>query len=117
MNGINNIIKRCGNTQTSSTNKIDFWLKNENEKENKIWRYNHFHSNGSFVQKRATLTACLKKTEAMASNKYVFLDSAVNKIREFQNLAYPNTILKGACTFLAATTGNGAWMDVKRHIR
>ena len=63
-------------------------------------------------------TACLKKTEAMASNKYVFFKSAVNKIREFQNLAYPNTVLKGACTFLAATTGNRcsmlskAWMDV-----
>ena len=53
----------------------------------------------------------------MASNKYVFFESAANKIREFQNLAYPNTVLKGACTFLAATTGNGAWMDVKRHIR
>ena len=101
----------------TATNKIDFWLKNENEIETKIWRYSHFHSHGSFVQKRATLTACLKKTEAMASNKYVFFNSAVNKIREFQNLAYPNTILKGACTFLAATTGNGAWMDVKRHIR
>ena len=93
------------------------WLKNEKEKETKIWRYGHFHSHGSFVQKRATLTACLKKTEAMASNKYVFFESAVNKIREFQNLAYPNTVLKGACTFLAATTGNGAWMDVKRLIQ
>ena len=58
-----------------------------------------------------------QETETMASNKYVFCESAMNKIREFQNLAYPNTILKGACTFLAATTGNGAWMGVKRHIR
>ena len=89
----------------------------ENEKEKKIWRYNHFHSHGSFAQKRATMTACLKKTETMASNKQVFIDSAVNKLREFQNLAYPNSVLKGACTFLAATTGNGAWMGVKRYIR
>ena len=98
-------------------NKINFWLKNDNEEETKIWRYNHFHSHTSFVQKRATLTACLKKTENMASNKEVFKLSALNKIREFQRLRYPNSILKGACTFLAATTGNGAWMDVKRHIR
>ena len=53
----------------------------------------------------------------MASNKQVFIDSAVNKIREFQNLAYPNSVLNGVCTFLAATTGNGAWMGVKRYIR
>ena len=39
--------------------KIDFWLKNDNEMEKKIWRYNHFHSHCSFIQKRATLTACL----------------------------------------------------------
>ena len=94
-----------------------YWLKNENEKETKIWRYNHFHSHTSFIQKRATLTACLKKTEKMASNKQVFILSALKKLNEFQMLKYPNSILKGACTFLAATTGNGAWMDVKRHIR
>ena len=62
-------------------NKINFWLKNDNEEETKIWRYNHFHSHTSFVQKRATLTACLKKTENMASNKEVFKLSALNKIR------------------------------------
>ena len=98
-------------------NEIHYWLKNENEQETKIWRYNHFHSHGSFVQKRATLTACLKKTEAMASDKRFFIDSALNKIREFSNLAYPNSVLKGVCTFLAATTGNGAWMDVKRLVQ
>ena len=54
--------------------RINFWLKNENEKEKKIWRYNHFHSHSSFVQKRATLTACLKKTEAMASDTHFFID-------------------------------------------
>ena len=53
----------------------------------------------------------------MASNKHLFIDSAVNKIKEFQDLAYPNSILKGVCRFLAATTGNGAWMGVKRHIQ
>ena len=97
--------------------KIDFWLKNDNEVERKIWRYNHFHSHCSFIQKRATLTACLKKTQKMASNKHVFISSACNKISEFQQLGYPKSILSGACTFLAATTGNGAWMSVKRYIQ
>ena len=96
---------------------INYWLKNDNEEETKIWRYKHFHSHGSFVQKRATITACMRKVENMASNRHVFINSAVNKIAEFQKLAYPNSILKGVCTFLAATTGNGAWIGVKRHIQ
>ena len=101
----------------SNTNQIDSWLKNENEIETKIWRYNHFHSHGAFVQKRATMTACLRKTEKMARNKYLFIESVIQKIKEFQNLGYPKSLLSGACTYLAATTGNSAWMDVKRHIQ
>ena len=58
-----------------------------------------------------------KKTQKMASNKHVFISSACNKISEFQQLGYPKSILSGACTFLAATTGNGAWMSVKRYIQ
>ena len=98
-------------------NQIDHWLKNENENGIKVWRYNHFHSHGSMVQKRATLTACLRKVESMASNTELLKQSAMAKIREFQRLAYPNSILKGVCTFLAATTGNDAWITVRSMIR
>ena len=38
------------------------------------------------------------------------------KIAEAQNLAYQNSILSRVCTFLAAASGNGAWIGVKRHI-
>ena len=50
-------------------NRIEHWLKNENETGTKIWRYSHFHSHGAFGQKRAVLTACLRKVEAMASSR------------------------------------------------
>ena len=98
-------------------NEIVHWLKNDNEKETKVWRYSHFHSHGSVIQKRATLTACLRKVENMASTKELMVQSARTKLQEFKNLAYPNSILKGACTFLAATTGNDAWIRVRNTIR
>ena len=94
-------------------NKIKYWLKNENEQETKVWRYNHFHSHGSFVQKRATLTACMKKVQMMASDTQKFTWSALNKLNEFKKLAYPMSTLKGVCTFLAATTGKDAWITVR----
>ena len=96
---------------------VEHWLKNDNEKETKIWRYNHFHSHGTFIQKRAILTACLRKVQKMASTRELLIHSGTSKIREFQKLAYPNSILKGVCTFLAATTGNDAWIAVRSTIR
>ena len=98
-------------------NKVEHWLKNDNENETKIWRYNHFHSHGTFIQKRAILTACLRKVQKMASTRELLIHSGTSKIREFQKLAYPNSILKGVCTFLAATTGNDAWIAVRSTIR
>ena len=98
-------------------NMVEHWLKNDNEKETKIWRYNHFHSHGTFIQKRAILTACLRKVQKMASTRELLIHSGRSKIREFQKLAYPNSILKGVCTFLAATTGNDAWIAVRSTIR
>ena len=100
-----------------TNNTTEHWLKNDNTKETKIWRYNHFHSHGTFVQKRAVLTACLRKVQKMASSRELLISSARTKIREFHDLAYPNTILKGVCTFLAATTGNDAWIAVRNTIR
>ena len=98
-------------------NTVEHWLKNDNDKETKIWRYDHFHSHGTFVQKRAILTACLRKVQKMASNRELLISSGRTKLLEFQNLAYPNPILKGVCTFLAATTGNDAWIAVRNTIQ
>ena len=49
----------------------------------KVWRYHHFHSNAPFLQKRATLTACLKKVHAMASDAGMLKASALDKVAEF----------------------------------
>ena len=44
-------------------------LKNDNEGgQVNVWRYQHFYSNTSFLQKRATLTACLRKVQDMGSD-------------------------------------------------
>ena len=98
-------------------NDVKYWLKNENEEEMKIWRYKHFHSHGSYVQKRAIVSACLRKTEKMASDTHMHINSALIKINEFIRLHYPITTLKGVCTFLAATSGNGAWITIRNLIR
>lgn len=97
---------------------VKHWLKNDNEDgTKKIWRYTHFHSHGSFAQKRALLTACLKKVQYMASGRHEFLRSASAKVDEFVAQQYPLSVIKGVCTFLGATTGDGAWISVRNTIR
>ena len=50
--------------------QIRFRLKNDNEgQDQKVWRYQHFDSNTPFLQKRATLTACLRKVHHQSSDK------------------------------------------------
>jgi hypothetical protein len=53
-----------------SCNRFRFWLKNANAGgEKKVWRYQHFDSYATYEQKRATLTACLRKVQRMASDR------------------------------------------------
>ena len=95
-------------------NKLRFWLKNENAGgERKVWRYQHFDSHAPFVQKRALLMACLRKVQHMACDERALMRSALDKIREFQRLRYPNSILAKACNYLGATTGVGTWIAVR----
>ena len=96
---------------------IRYWLKNDNEKEIKIWRYKHFYSHGEYKQKRSIITACLRKVQKLASDETVMIKSATHKIKEFTQLKYPQSTLKGICTFLAATAGNGAWITVRNLIQ
>ena len=52
--------------------RIRHRLKNDNEgggANSSVWRYQHFYSDSAFLQKRATLTACLRKVQKMASDK------------------------------------------------
>ena len=96
---------------------IRYLLKNDNEKEIKIWRYKHVYSHGDYIQKRSIITACLRKIQKQSSDDTAMIKSATHKLNEFTQLKYPRTTLKGICTFLAATSGNGAWITVRNLIQ
>ena len=96
-------------------NGIAFWLKNENlaGEEPKIWRYAHFHSHTAFTQKRAVLTACLKKVHFMASDNKTLKESAIQKLHEFFRLQYPRKLLWSVCTTMGVHTRNPTWFDIR----
>ena len=96
---------------------IRHWLKNENPLGGpvRVWRYQHWASCTSFEQRRATLSACLKKVHSMASDSEILYTSALQKLDEFRRLEYPTSVLRGACTYMAACTNCYAWIRV-RHI-
>ena len=69
-------------------------LKNDNEGgREKVWRYQHWESNTPFLQKRATLTACLRKVQQQASDKARLGASTLDKLAEFRRLRYPTSVL------------------------
>ena len=95
-------------------NRLKYWLKNDNEGgERKIWRYQHYMSHTPFLQKQSVLTACLRKIQKMSSHPDTLYKSGMAKTKEFQNIGYPLRVLKGACTYLAASTGTKHWLDVR----
>ena len=101
-------------------NTIRHKLKNDNERgKTKIWRYKHFDDGSAFTEKRATLTACLKKVQQMASDGRadVFATAALDKIAEFRRLRYPLSVLAKCCTFLGASTGVRQWYRVRDALR
>ena len=98
--------------------RIRHKLKNDNEGGHvKVWRYQHWDSNTPFLQKRATLTACLRKVQQQASDPAAMIPSALDKIAEFRRLRYPESVLQKACTFLGASTGEGTWITVRNALR
>ena len=97
---------------------LRFWLKNDNEDgEDRVWRYQHFHSHSPFMQKRATLTACLRKACSMSSDSLNVYRSALAKAAEFRRLRYPLSVLRKACSYLGATSGDGTWIAVRNALR
>ena len=99
-------------------NTIRHRLKNDNEKGGiKVWRYQHWDSNTPFLQKRATLTACLRKVHEQASDPAAMIPSALDKIAEFRRLCYPASVLWKACNYLGASTGDGTWITIRNAIR
>ena len=86
----------------------------DNEKgQEKVWRYQHWYSNVPFMQKRATLTACLRKVQQQASDPAAMGTSALDKITEFRRLRYPDSVLWKACNYLGASSGNRAWITIR----
>ena len=57
--------------------------------------------------------ACLQKINKMSSDDEALHNSAMQKQREFQRLDYPTAVLKGVCTYLAATTSRYEWIKVR----
>ena len=105
-------------TFTISGGRVRHWLKNENPLGGpvKVWRYQHWASCTSFEQRRATLSACLKKVHSMASDCEALYLSALQKLDEFRRLAYPTSVLRGACTYMAACTSSYAWIRVRHAV-
>ena len=102
----------------TSEDHITHRLKNDNSNgRQQIWRYQHWYSNAPFLQKRATLTACLRKVQQMASDPATLRQGALEKIAEFRRLSYPLSILRKACNFLGASTGEGTWITVRDTLR
>ena len=98
---------------------IRFWLKNDNKTGDppSVWRYAHYHSHGSFAQKKATLLACLRKVHHHASDDAALYHSARQKLAEYDRLQYPHRALRCACTALAVSTRNTMWFRVQDALR
>ena len=85
-------------------NNIRYWLKNENVHGiQKVWRYAHFDSYADISLKMKVLKATLQKVDGMASDDLL----------EFKSLNYPPGIIGRLCNYMAATTRNTTWFQVK----
>ena len=51
----------------------------------------------------------------MASDADALFAAGVQKLDEFKQLAYPKSVLRGACTYMAGRTATYAWIRV-RHV-
>ena len=60
--------------------------------------------------------ACMKKVQAMASDRDVLYPSAVQKMDEFRRLSYPIAVLRGVCTYMAACTHEYEWIKVRSEV-
>ena len=91
--------------------RIRFRLKNVNTGgAKKVWRYHAWDSYVPEQQKRSTLLATLKKVDCMASDEAERLESALDKLREFEDLGYPVAVRRQACRIIAEETGGMAWL-------
>ena len=53
----------------------------------------------------------------MASDKRALEAGGFAKVKEFLNLKYPKPVVKAACSYMAASTGERAWLGVRDKIK
>ena len=63
--------------------------------------------------KQRVLKATLQKVDGMASDKYALHGSAVDKLLEFKSLNYPPGMIARVCNYMAATSRNPTWFQIK----
>ena len=91
--------------------RVHYRLKNVNTNGRKtVWRYHAYDSYTPAWQKKSTLVATLKKVDAMASDRMEKWASAVDKLREFEELGYPVRVRREACGVVAAECGEAMWL-------
>ena len=90
-------------------------LKNVNEegKDPQVWRYQHYDSYASFVQKKGNLMGCLRKVNSMASNIEQLLISGRKKLAEFKRAGFPTGLRKYVCSIIARDSNNGGWINLR----
>ena len=96
--------------------EVSYWLKNDNAKERKIWRYQHWRSHAPYAQKKALVVATMRKVHKMASDQHRRYTSAIDKMREFIALRYPPQLLRSVCNLLGWSTGDSTWIGVRNTI-
>ena len=92
------------------------WLKNDNEAETKIWRYQNFASYGKYQQKKAIMQAALRKVYQMASDDGMLYKTAKDKLREFASAGYPQGVRRYVCVSLGHATGNETWFVLSKMV-
>ena len=97
------------------TDSIHHRLKNVNEEGEapRVWRYQHYDSYGSYVQKKGNLLGCLRKVNSMASDAEQLLLSGRKKLAEFKLIGFPSGVRKFACSVIGRDSGNGAWITLR----
>ena len=65
------------------------------------------------VRVNMAIEPCLRKVQKMASDRKALERSAWDKIVEFRELGYPRRVLRTACNYLGATTGERGWFEVR----
>ena len=58
----------------------------------------------------------MKKVHSQGSDSDAVRESAIQKFAEFRKLQYPTSVLRGVCSYMAATTGLYEWINIRSEI-